>query len=246
MLFTLLGGLLLIPSSLCIPTGTAPSTPGLDTRITKPEITEIGYCAGLSDPTIETTGDPEQGHGFWITNHDDDPTGHFFLYENSRDWHPWKYLTVPKDGRAFVSVCPTWQGRVVRGVPSVNTDNKVHSLGTWFQSAVSIDDGRLWAGISFLEGCDGGGSVSTTDGSNVTHGCVEDLLTGAPSSALATKDTGTKALGKLVGLAPNGPARDWELSKCSPDSVWIDNSNNRPIVVSADGKLEFIFHKGKA
>jgi hypothetical protein len=155
-------------------------------------------------------------------------------------------VKVPKGGRAFVSVCPTWQGRIVRGIPSLNTDGKAHGLGTWFESAVSIGDGWMWAGISFIEGCDGGGSVSATDGTNVTHGCVEDLLTGAPSSALVIKDTGTKALGSLVGPAPNGPARNWELSKCSPDSVWIDSSNSHPIVVSKNGKMELVFHKGKA
>lgn len=42
---------------------------------------------------METAGDPEVGPGFWITNNDG-VKGDYFIYENSRDNHPWKYITV--------------------------------------------------------------------------------------------------------------------------------------------------------
>jgi hypothetical protein len=38
-------------------------------------------------------GDPEVGPGFWITNNDG-VKGDYFVYENSRDERPWKYITV--------------------------------------------------------------------------------------------------------------------------------------------------------
>ncbi|GAP85597.1 hypothetical protein SAMD00023353_1301410 [Rosellinia necatrix] len=207
--------------------------------------TDIKYCGKPDEPAIATTGDKEEGPGFWITNHDDSPEVKYFLYENSRDDHPWKYLSIAAGATAFVSVCDTWQGRVVRGVPKVNLDGRVHNLGTWFQSSVAAG-GWMWGDVSFLEGCDGGGSVAAADGSNATRACLEDLLAGAPPSAFATKQTGAKALGKLVGDAPNQAARDWELSRCSAGDVWIDVGNNNPIIKSTDGRLKFVFYKGTA
>ncbi|KAI0870565.1 hypothetical protein GGS24DRAFT_492907 [Hypoxylon argillaceum] len=207
---------------------------------------DIQYCGGLDDPAIATTGDDEGGPGFWITNHDDSPEVKYFLYENSRDEHPWKYLSLPIGSTAFVSVCPTWQGRVVRGIPEINLDGKVHNLGTWFKSSIA-PNGWIWGDISFLEGCDGGGSVAATDDSYVIRKCYTDLLTGAPPSALTTKQTGTKALAKLVGDSPNQAAKDWELSKCSAGEVWIDGSSTSgPVIMSTNGRLEFVFYKGRA
>ncbi|KAI1125713.1 hypothetical protein F5Y10DRAFT_246416 [Nemania abortiva] len=233
----------------CVPAGNAPNTAGLDSRATGHESTEIDsdiqYCGGLDDPAIATTGDEEAGSGFWITNHDDSAEVKYFLYENSRDQHPWKYLSLPVGATAFVSVCNSWQGRVVRGIPEVNLDGEVHNLGTWFKSSIG-PNGTIWGDISFLEGCDGGGSVAATDGSDVIRECYAELLTGAPSSALATKETGTKVLAKLVGDTPDQAARDWELSHCSADEVWINNSTNGPAIKSTNGRLKFVFYKGKA
>ncbi|KAI0508309.1 hypothetical protein F5B22DRAFT_621577 [Xylaria bambusicola] len=146
---------------------------------------------------------------------------------------------------AFVSVCSTWQGRIVRGIPEVNLDGEVHNLGTWFKSSVA-PNGWMWGDISFLEGCDGGGSVASTDGSDVVRECYEDLLAGAPSSALVMKETGTKVLAKLVGDAPNQAAKDWEASKCSSAEVWINSSNDGPVIKSTNGRLAFTFFKGMA
>ncbi|KAI1312712.1 hypothetical protein F5Y03DRAFT_196417 [Xylaria venustula] len=104
----------------------------------------------------------------------------------------------------------------------------------------------MWGDISLLEGCDGAGSVASTDGSNVVRKCYEDLLTGAPSSALTGKETGTMVLAKLVGDSPNEVARDWELSKCSSGEVWINGTESGPVIKSTNGRLKFDFYKGKA
>lgn len=154
-------------------------------------------------------------------------------------------IKIPQGKRAFVSVCRTFQGRVVRGTTDINLDEKSHNLGTWFQATVALHTGSLWGGISFLEGCDGGGSMSTTDGTNVTHGCIEDLLTHAPGSALATKDSNVKVLDKLVGKGANAEAKAWELSLCSPDEVYIDTENHTPNLKSDNGQLEVVFYMGK-
>ncbi|KAJ8124063.1 hypothetical protein O1611_g9449 [Lasiodiplodia mahajangana] len=233
----------------CVPAGNPPNSAGLNSRATDYEGTaiesDVQYCGGLEEPAIATTGDEESGPGFWITNHDDSPEVKYFLYENSRDQHPWKYLSLPVGATAFVSVCSTWQGRVVRGTPEVNLDGKVHNLGTWFKSSMG-PNGSIWGDISFLEGCDGGGSVATTDGSDLIRECYADLLTDAPSSALAAKQTGTKILAKLIGDTPNQAAKDWELSQCKADEVWINDSINGPVIQSTNGRLKFVFYRGKA
>ncbi|KAI0116390.1 hypothetical protein GGR51DRAFT_315779 [Nemania sp. FL0031] len=244
-----LAGWSILHLAQCVPAGNPPNSAGLHNRATSYEDAaislDIQYCGGLDDPAIATTGDEEDGPGFWITNHDDSSEVKYFLYENSRDQHPWKYLSLPVGATAFVSVCNTWQGRVVRGIPEVNLDGEVHNLGTWFKSSIG-PNGSIWGDISFLEGCDGGGSVAATDGSDLLRKCYADLLTGVPPSALAAKQTGTKILAKLVGDTPNQAAKDWELSQCSADEVWINDNINGPVIQSGNGRLKFVFYKGKA
>jgi len=143
-------------------------------------------------------------------------------------------------------VCPTWQGRVVRGTPEVNFDGNPHTFGTFFESAMA-SDGGIYGDMSFLRGCDGGGKITATDGSDMTRGCVADLLNGAPESAQATKDTGSRILDQVIGDKSNEAAKDWELSKCDPNMVWIDpNNNGGPVMASQNGRLEFVFYKGRA
>ncbi|KAI0432278.1 hypothetical protein F5Y09DRAFT_353764 [Xylaria sp. FL1042] len=238
-------GLLFTPVIQCVPTGSrtevlvsrAADHKGPGTK------QDIIYCGGLNDPTIATTGDEVKGPGFWISNRDDSGEN-YFLYENSRDDHPWKYVMVSHT--VFVSVCNTWQGRVVRGNPQTNMDGKIHNLGTWFQSNLD-QNGWMWGAISFLQGCDGGGSVETSTEPKVVRLCAaDDLLTGAPSSALTAKETGTKVLAKVVGDTPNQAAKDWELSKCNTSQIWISDANSGPVIKSTDGRLAFTFWKGKA
>ncbi|KAI1259135.1 hypothetical protein F5Y18DRAFT_443680 [Xylariaceae sp. FL1019] len=230
-------------SSLLIPNPGLQNAPGMIENHG-----DIVYCGNIDEVAFKTTGDPEDGPGFWITNQDDDPDVMYFLYENSRDEHAWKYLSLPQGSRAFVQVCPTWQGRVVRGIPRINTDNTPHNLGTWFKSSIDPALGWMWGDISFLEGCDGGGRVSSTDtdGSNTTRSCMIDLLTDAPPAALVKKDSGNMVIAKTVGVGANDDARGYETGMCSPDEVWIDVANTHPVIKSMNGRLEFVFYKGRA
>jgi hypothetical protein len=119
-------------------------------------------------------------------------------------------------------------------------------FGTFFSSAIA-PNGGIYGDISFLRGCDGGGKITATDGSEMTRECLADLLNGAPESALGTKDTGSKILDQIIGDKPNGAAKDWELSKCDPNEVWINPDNNgRPVMASQNGRLELVFYKGRA
>ncbi|KAI0020446.1 hypothetical protein F4780DRAFT_779566 [Xylariomycetidae sp. FL0641] len=241
--------LLFALQGLATPIGVGPNALGPNGGITTlgndTSSADIVYCGEIDDPIKETTGDPEQGPGFWITNKDVDPNVKYFLYENSRNRHPWKYLSVPQNGRAFVQVCNTWQGRVVRGTLAVNGDGGEHNLATWMESNVDAN-GVMWGDVSFLEGCDGGGSVAATDNSGEKRECLVDMLTGAPAAALATKATGTKVIAPLVGVNANAAAAAWDATKCSADTVWLNNDDSEPVISSSNGRFEYVFFKGKA
>ncbi|KAK7999504.1 hypothetical protein PG990_012104 [Apiospora arundinis] len=205
--------------------------------------TNIDYCGEANKPTFLTEGDSETGPGFYITNQDTSGEN-FFLIENSRDTHPWKYLHVPSGARKFVQVCNSWQGHLMRGTPKVNTDGKVHNLGTWIES--SVVNGVMSGDISFLQGCDGGAKIVSNDGRGVTRGCMVDMLTGAPANALQNKDTGTPALKRITGDGFSQPAKDWDHSKCDASQVFIEESNTNPVMDSTNGRFEVTFYKGKA
>ncbi|KAK6200771.1 hypothetical protein LQW54_009575 [Pestalotiopsis sp. IQ-011] len=205
--------------------------------------TEIQYCGKDQKAPIYTTGDPEVGPGFWITNNDG-VKGDYFIYENSRDNHPWKYITIDNGARSFIQICSTFQGHVVRGTTATNLDNKVHNLSTWAVANVDAA-GAVWGAISFLEGSDGGGSVRATDGTQQRRECVADVLDGAPAAALAPKGSGAMVLNKVVGEGASVDAMHWMLAKCSADQVYMEEPGPNPVIKSDNGRLEFIFSQGR-
>ncbi|CAJ2506928.1 Uu.00g081140.m01.CDS01 [Anthostomella pinea] len=207
---------------------------------------EIQYCGAADQPTIRTCGDPEVGPGIWVTNHDKNPNVKYFLYENSRDEHPWKYLDIPQGTRAFLQVCPTFQGRMVRGTVAVNTNNMPHMLGTWIE--FSIVGGTIWGDISFLEGSDGGALMATTDGSGLVRECVVDLLTAAPSHVLRVNDAGVAVVDTVVDKpwrATNHAARAWLNARCDENQIYIQEPN-QAIIASSDGRFEVMMVDGVA
>ncbi|KAI5928369.1 hypothetical protein F4810DRAFT_705311 [Camillea tinctor] len=210
---------------------------------------QIKYCGGANESTIATKGDPEEGPGIWVTNEDNDPNVQYFLYENSRDWHPWKYLTISRGTRAFMQVCPTFQGRVVRGTSRALLDGAAHTLGTWVE--FSLSGGTAWGDISFLEGCDGGVRLATTDGSGLARGCsAPELLSGAPADALVRNAAGNLVLAAVVdapaGDRPaNRAAHAWLNERCDTDQVYVQDGN-QAIISSANGRFDVVFTCGVA
>ncbi|KAK8064547.1 hypothetical protein PG994_007185 [Apiospora phragmitis] len=202
--------------------------------------TDIVYCGKMEDATFLTEGDPETGPGFYVTNQDTSGEN-YFLYENSRDTHSWKYLHVPSGARRFVQVCDAWQGRIVRGTPNSNTDGNVLSLATWVES--SVLNGVMSGDISFLQGCGGGAKITSNDGRGVIRGCMVDMLSGAP---LENKGTGTPALKRITGDGFSQAAKDWDLSKCDASQVFLLETNLHPIMDSTNSRFEVTFYKGKA
>ncbi|KAI1500480.1 hypothetical protein F5X99DRAFT_429445 [Biscogniauxia marginata] len=209
---------------------------------------QIQYCGGADEPTIATSGDPVEGPGIWVTNNDNDPNVKYFVYETSRDEHPWKYLDIPQGSRAFIQVCPTFQGRVMRGTAPANLDGAVHSLGTWIEFA--LGGGTAWGDISFLEGCDGGASIAATDGSGASRACAPPggLLVGAPAGALVGGGEGNLVLGAVVekaGAPANRAAFAWLSARCDASQVYIQEQTEA-VISSADGRFDVVFVDGVA
>ncbi|KAI1335161.1 hypothetical protein F5Y15DRAFT_428462 [Xylariaceae sp. FL0016] len=214
------------------------------------QVTErkLQYCGSADQPTIETFGDPEVGPGIWVTNNDRNSNAQYFLYENSRDQKPWKFLSIPQGTCAFVQVCDTFQGRIVRGNVAVNLDGQSHTLGTWVE--FSVTDGTVWGDISFLEGSDGGAIIVATDGSGVSRGCEADLLTGAPADALRINNGGNAVVDTVVDKpwrAGNAAAKQWLLQQCgsTSDQVYLAEPNHS-IISSANARFEVVFVDGVA
>ncbi|KAH9884552.1 hypothetical protein F4778DRAFT_787660 [Xylariomycetidae sp. FL2044] len=208
---------------------------------------EITYCADADQPTVLTTGDPEDGPGVWITNNDVDPNVKYFVYENLRDTHPWKYLDVPQGNRAFVQLCPTFQGRIVRGTPAFELNGQADDLGTWIE--ITISGGTAWGDISFLQGADGGARLTATDGSAWARECVtENLLSGAPAEALVRDVDGNLVVDVVEDKpwrAGNRAARTWLESRCLALEVFI-HPGNVAVISSANGRFEILFTGGVA
>ncbi|KAI0397216.1 hypothetical protein F5Y17DRAFT_416690 [Xylariaceae sp. FL0594] len=103
----------------------------------------------------------------------------------------------------------------------------------------------MYGDISFLEGCDGGGKISATDGSLKTRGCVRNLLKGAPVEAIVKRATGNKTLAPVTGNKANKAALAWELLKCDKHQVWITPKSDGQVIFSDNGRMEIFFDKGR-
>lgn len=145
----------------------------------------------------------------------------------------------------FISFCPTFQGRLVRGNPQYNLDGKVHNLGTWVElSLEGPPSTRAWGDISLLEGCDGAATVAATDNSNVTTGFTQDMITGAPAAVMRAKDDGSPAIAKTVGQFASDAARDYELSLLDPMKNASIIDQYKPTIKTDNGRFEVTMYRG--
>ncbi|KAB5522905.1 hypothetical protein GE09DRAFT_1230007 [Coniochaeta sp. 2T2.1] len=189
------------------------------------------YCGGLEEATIFTYDDVDDGGpGIILQDNDNnlDQPHYYFLYENSRDTHPWKYTLLTPGAQIFLSLCPTFQGRLVRGNPHINLDGGAHNLGTWVElSLEGPPSPNGWA-------------------DRVSTGFTGDLLTGAPAAVLRGKDDGSLAIAKTVGERASDAAREYELSLLDPmrDATIVEEytpaigSGNGRFVVEALNRLD--------
>jgi hypothetical protein len=101
-----------------------------------------------------------------------------------------------------------------------------------------------WGDISLLEGCDGAAMLAATDGSGNFTGFSDDILTGAPPSAVTYKSDGNMALQKLVGAEGSKEAREWELGILSPTSQAFIMNEIQPVIATKNGRFQVTFFTG--
>ncbi|OIW34232.1 hypothetical protein CONLIGDRAFT_650810 [Coniochaeta ligniaria NRRL 30616] len=206
------------------------------------------YCGSLDEATVFTYGDVDDGGpGFVLRDSDVNvqQPHYYFLYENSRDTHPWKYALLNPGTEVFISLCPTFAGRLVRGNPTFNLDGKVHNLGTWVElSLEGPPSANGWADVSLLEGCDGAATIAAMDNSGVSTGFAGDLITGAPVAVLRSKDDRSPAIAKTVGEGASDAAMDYELSLLDPMKNASIVDQYKPAIKSQTGRFLVTMYHG--
>ncbi|KAI0385663.1 hypothetical protein F5Y04DRAFT_276186 [Hypomontagnella monticulosa] len=200
------------------------------------------YSLGIS-------GDKDLGGpGVMIRNFDPDSHGNvngtmYFLYESAHDFVPYKYLTIAPWSNAFVAVCATFRGRIVRGDPT-NLDGQKHVLGTWAEINWHANgSGCAWGDISLLQGNDGAATIQSLDGLSRMRGFTLDLLSDAPDGAWARKATGSWCLDKITGADANNVTREWESRFLDPWNVYLEDDKD-PVINSVNGRFQVTFYKG--
>ncbi|KAI1405357.1 hypothetical protein F4819DRAFT_510329 [Hypoxylon fuscum] len=203
-----------------------------------------GSCATKA---TQTFGDPDQnGAGIQLKNGDSQSRS-YFVYQNSCDYIPLKYITIGAGQTQFVSLPAGFQGRVVRGTEAVNLDGQPHTLGTWLELGLD-GTGKGWADVSLIRGCDGAVSVAAMDGSGVSTGFDDSsILDGAPEGAYDTKQSGAKVLKATEGLLSVvvDVVRDYLASKLGYDKAYIDDYHGNPVICSSNERFSATFYHGR-
>ncbi|KAK4229189.1 hypothetical protein QBC38DRAFT_521538 [Podospora fimiseda] len=146
---------------------------------------------------------------------------YYFLYENGLDERPWKYTRIYPGVETWISVCPTFAGRIDK------------------------NSSRSWGDISLLEGCDGTAVLRATDGSGVTTGFSRDILSDAPKEALGRKSDGmNRVLDKTVGPDGNPHALEWELGLLDPGTEAYIIQTLKPVIVTKNGRWDLTLYFG--
>lgn len=182
------------------------------------DITKRYACA--TSATL-TWGDTDTGGiGVTIENADTDWRG-FYIYYNSCDYIPYKYIWIAAGATEFVSLPSDFQGRIVRGVDAYNLDGEPQLLATWLE--ITMTDGIMYTDISLIRGCDGASLIWSLDGSGAWKGFTQWILDGAPTGAYDEKNDGQWVLAATEGAdaVVNTIPRDWEIAEVGADYVYV-------------------------
>ncbi|KAI1647724.1 uncharacterized protein F4817DRAFT_336617 [Daldinia loculata] len=231
-LFTLTN--LLLSTAVALPSGIIRSSHisgGLSAR---------GSCATQA---FDATNDGDQGGAGIKLSNSGNGTRSFFVYENSCDSIPLKYVTVNAGETKFVALPQLFQGRIVRGNDS-NLDGQPHLLGTWLE--IGLDGtGKGYGDISLIRGCDGPVTLVAEDGTGVATG-FDDLsvLADAPEGIFEIDSDGSKVIEATEGLlsAVVDPVRDYLASKLGYEKAYIDDYHGNPVICSSNERFSAAFY----
>ncbi|KAI1771191.1 hypothetical protein F4818DRAFT_430393 [Hypoxylon cercidicola] len=203
-------------------------------------------CATQAEQ-VQSTSPDTNGRGVQVKNADSQARS-FFVYANSCDNMPLKYVTIGGGQSAFVPLPQAFQGRIVRGTTQVNLDGKPHLLGTWLEIGLDGNgDGKGYADVSLIRGCDGAVSVAAMDGTGAATGFDSSILDDAPSDALEAKNSGTKVIKATEGLwsAIVETSRNYLASKLGYGKAYIDDYHGNPVICSSNERFSATFYQGR-
>ncbi|KAI8624724.1 hypothetical protein F5Y19DRAFT_490685 [Xylariaceae sp. FL1651] len=193
-----------------------------------------------------TNGDKVQGKGISVTNGDSVKRG-FYIYHNSCDQVPFKYIWIPAGKTRYVELPANFEGRITRGDNKWNLGGVARPLGTWFE--FSFDSGGVaWGDVSLIRGCDGAVAMWSTDDLPQRHtGFRQWILDGAPEKAYAKKPSGAKVIGPTEGkdASINTVPRNYVLNKVGADHAYVDDSHAKPVINSQNGRFGVWFGRGR-
>ncbi|KAK8009934.1 hypothetical protein PG990_008899 [Apiospora arundinis] len=214
--------------------------------------------------TRTTKGDPDKGFGISIKNADTKARS-FFVYSNGCEKTAYTQLADVGAGKtAFLSLPAKFQGRIQRGSASVHMNKKEGTdttLGTWLELGYDQDGKSVSYGdVSLIRGCDGGVTLSNTDGTKVSTGFSTNCVEGAPKAALGKKLDGFASVLATEGFKkpgepnPDQPKviaapRDWLLKKLTDKSgpaekkAYIDDYHGNPVISDSKGRWQATFYK---
>ena len=209
-----------------------------------PAIKARWECSGTP---ILTWGDQDNGgKGITIANAGNDWRG-FYIYHNSCDSVPWKYIWIEPGKTQFVSFPDGFEGRIQRGVDNYMLNGQPQLLGSWFE--ISWDKyGVGWGDVSLIRGCDGGILTWSLDNSGAWKGFTQWILDGAPNGAYDMKNDGqwvikaTEGANAVINTVP----RDWDLQKVGAEYVYVDDSHGSPVISSNNGRFGTYWPEGRA
>lgn len=203
-------------------------------------------CDDHRQPILTWGDNDDGGRGVTITNAGNDWRG-FYIYHNTCDSIPWKYIWIEAGKTQFVSFPDKFEGRIVRGVDSAMLNGQAQPLGSWLE--VGWDKNDIgWADVSLIRGCDG--AILTWDLGNgdAWKGFTQWVLDGAPGNSYAQKTDGQWVLKYTENWdgSINTDPRDWELQKIGEQYVYVDDYHGNPVISSPSRRFGSYWPEGRA
>lgn len=194
---------------------------------------------------IFTWGDDDNTIGIRITNGDAGGWRGFYIYHNSCDSSPYKYIWIEAGQTRFVSLPRLFEGRIGRGEDYL-LNGQPQRLATWFEFAFD-DNNWVWGDVSLIRGTDGAVLMWSEDGSGAWKGWDWWVLDGAPGDAYAQKPNGQWVLKWTVNndKSINVGVRDYLMWNVGADRVYVDDDHGNPVIASTNGRFGTYWGPGR-
>jgi hypothetical protein len=204
-----------------------------------------GETPDLQKPLFHTLAVANQGPGIQLTNksnreHD------FVFYDNYWNGngtaganfdHPLKTVHLKPNASQFVPLPASFKGRVQHGT---------QLPCTWVEFQLEASNDHAAHGdISLQQGCDCAATIASTDGSNVSNGFTNDVVSGAPAAAIRKKPNGERAIDTTVGNWNGGPNRaaiDYLNRVVGQRKAYIVGGTGVPDVASKNKRLAVVMY----